>query len=444
MSRRLVTLGTKRSSCIALSIAIALSCFPPSARAATPKAEHPTAAALARRVARLAGPEGAPPLALDPALASAAERHLAEVLRDPSLARRDRVESALASEGLPDAQLLPFSATGNEPGELVLALLRFVEGTVRGRGMTHVGVAWAETLEHAPAPEPHGEAAPWTATEAPRLGLAAIFSRRLVALAPLPRVVSTGRLIVRGRARLPPGGPGFGVAPAIEALALTPSSGEQPERVLELPLRPGEQGAFSVDVDVRDRPGWYTLELLANADRGPEVVALWRFRAGAAASGETPAPGAPRGQPDLGGPREAEGTPSAAAEALGGWIDALRSARDLGPLARDRRLAAAALHQARAVCETRLAAHVLHGESPVARAERAGYTGPVTENIAIAASVAAAHRNLIASPAHLRNLIDPAASAVGLAVARAPAPGRGGEPIACVVELFGTGSADHR
>src|SRR5205814_314914 len=127
----------------------------------------PSVATLARMAARTAVPEKAPPLTIDASLAHAAEQHLGEVITDPKKARLDRVVAALRTEGLADAQVIPFTTLGTDPAALAEALERFAKSTVRSRGMTHVGVALV--------------------SKGDRFALEAIFSRRLVEVAPLSK-----------------------------------------------------------------------------------------------------------------------------------------------------------------------------------------------------------------------------------------------------------------
>ena len=84
-----------------------------------------------------------------------------------------------------------------------------------------------------------------------------------------------------------------------------------------------------------------------------------------------------------------------------------------------------------------IAAHVLPGGAgPDVRALEAGYTGAVTENVAIAESEAQAQRNFMESPSHRANVLDPTARHVGIGIAERK-PRQGERGATCVVELFG-------
>jgi uncharacterized protein YkwD len=164
--------------------------------------------------------------------------------------------------------------------------------------------------------------------------------------------------------------------------------------------------------------GRYSLELLAERDRGPEVAALWTFAVSVPAK-RAPSP-----------PRSTEKNDAAALEGL---IRSARDARELAPLSRSDRLDRAAQKHAESVCGAMVAAHVLEGRDPPARARAEGFAGSVAENVAIAQSVRSAHENFLSSPSHRVNVLSPVAVELGLGVAaRSSSP-----PAVCVVELYG-------
>jgi hypothetical protein len=344
-------------------------------------AATPSVTPIAKAVARTASPTENGSLQIDPALAQAASRHVREVLADEKRANRDRVDDALRIEGLADAQLLPFTSIGTDPAALTNELLKFAEETVRARGMTHVGVAIAE-----------GQG---------RVALGAIFSRRLVELTPLPRAPKSPRIVVRGRAK---------DTMKLEAILLGPCDAALERCAGEVKTVPHKllRTILTVPITLSGR-GRYAFELIAESDRGPEIAALWSFDYGAVEPEKK--------EPPL--------------EDLGALIDRARSSRELAPLSLDPALRAAASAHANEVCGTMIAAHVSEKSGdPKARAEKAGYRGRVTENVAIASSIQRAHANLMKSPSHRRNVLDPLAASTGLAVVKR-------DSAYCVVELFG-------
>ena len=377
---------------------------------AEPSPELPDISALAREIAILSGAKN-PGLIVDPALHQAARRHAEEISASPAAARLDRVQAALIREGLADAAVLPFSAVGPRPRDLADTLRRFASTQARPRGATHLGLALTSSEKG--------------------YALVALFSRRLVALAPLaPRGRPPG-LTVQGRAR--PEHP-------LEALLLGPCEDPRerrrvgpaspgpgpgdlegcsaPVRTLEVERRSDRLATF---VPLDRGPGRYVLELVATTERGPEVAALWTFAVDVAPGGAPPA-----------APLIADGP------ALARRLDELRAARGLGPLTPSAVLDRAASAHAEEVCRTGLAAHVLGGSGPTERARRAGWTGGLAENVAIAPSLGRAHQNLLASPSHLKNILDPMASTLGLGLAQRPAGPETGA-VRCVVQLFGLG-----
>jgi uncharacterized protein YkwD len=327
--------------------------------------------------------ETAQPLAIDPSLMEAALRHAREVIADETRATREQLDDALRVEGLADAQLLPFAAIGADAVAATDQLERYAESTVRARGMTHVGVARLE--------------------EKGKVAVTAIFARRLLELTPLPRVAKTAQLMVRGRTN---------GTDRIEAFLLGPCDAAFDRCSTEARTisHRVQRGVLSVPLNLSGK-GRYAFELVVTRERGPEVAALWSFDFGEVAS-------------------PAKKTPL---EDLGGLIDRARTEKELGPLAIDPALRTAAAAHASEVCKTMIAAHVFpESGDPSARAERAGYRGKVAENVAIAPTIARAHANLMKSPSHRKNVLDPLASRTGLAVVKR-------DNAYCVVELFGYG-----
>jgi len=182
-----------------------------------------------------------------------------------------------------------------------------------------------------------------------------------------------------------------------------------------------QDGRLAVALPPPAGRGRYVFQLVEPTARGPEVAAQWTFVSGRPDGAWPPAP---RRAPD----------DAAGARAL---LEADRARADVAPLAEDPALTRAATAFARTLCAGKVTAHRIRGgDSPDARARAAGYSGRVAENVARAASVAAAHRNLMISPSHRQSALDPAAAHVGLGVAAAPAEDGVGAAV-CLVQLFG-------
>ncbi|MEQ9503576.1 MAG: CAP domain-containing protein [Deltaproteobacteria bacterium] len=339
---------------------------------------------MSRRVAKLSGAR------VDPALAQAAQRHARAVAEDTTRATRSELERALGREGLADALIVPFSIVGARRAALDEALLAFTRDTAKGRAPTHVGVALAH--------------------RGGRLALVALFSRRLVELAPLPARLKPTRYTLRGRAASPDPVSAWVLGPCRKTCGAVHGA-----TVVR------EKDVLAVEVDLTRR-GWYLVELFVDGARGPEPAALWRVAVGKAgkAGKVDPWPG-----------DTVPNTPPSH------QIGRARRAADLAPLKASSTLVKAAQRHAEAVCRTGLAVHVLKsGDTPTTRARAAGFEGAVTENVAIATTAAQAHHNIMWSPGHRRNVMDPTATYVGIGIATRPAA-PGVAPSTCLVELFG-------
>lgn len=338
----------------------------------------PEGPAIARQVARAAR------VGRDPALNQAARLHALDIAEDRNRARWDRVKQALRKEGVADAQFWPVTVMGSSPDDLLSRLRSAVKTQGAAKGATHVGAGVAH------------EADIWV--------MVALFVRRLVRISPLPEAPTDRGLLLRGRTD---GGRN------LEALWMGPCHDTVCQGgVQNLTVQPGGRGGWTLAVPPMTGPGSWTLELMVDTRRGPEPAILWRF--GDDLRPVNPPPGPPQA-----------------------WADRFRTRSALPTLRPDRRLQRAARVHAEAVCATRVAAHVWHnGRDPRHRARDAGYLGRVTENVAVAPTAAEAHRDLLRSPSHRRNILDPNAVDYGMALVTAP-PQPGTRQIQCWVELFG-------
>ena len=165
-----------------------------------------------------------------------------------------------------------------------------------------------------------------------------------------------------------------------------------------------------------DRPGAFTVQVLAELPAGPRPV----LEASVFADVDPPrAPAASRA------PGEDESS-------LLGMVNAARASSALPTLARDAKLDALALDHARAMVAAGKLAHDVGDGDPAARIEGA-YVPATTagENVARAESVSLAHRALWASPSHRANVLSREFDRAGTAVVADP---RGAG--VWVVELF--------
>jgi hypothetical protein len=354
------------------------------------KAADPLGPAFARRVAELAGPQGQP-IQLDAGLTRAAARFVAQLAAREGPGTLEEARATLRAEGLAEAQVLPFSAAHPDPTQLAEQLADFARTAARPRGLTHVGVA---TLERGGGHH-----------------LVALFSRRVVYLQPLAEKAKSGVLTVRGKAR-----------GEVSALLVGPCpAGGEPCRKGVSALSVKRRGdALTVLVPLK-KTGLYQFELVVTTERGPEIGALWTFAVGV--------PAGPIGV-------EAIEAGPATTERLIKLIEESRSAAEVGPLTIDDRLAAAAQKYAARICKTRIAAHVVGQEGPLERAKAEGYIGTLAENLAISDSLGQAHRQLLLSPGHRKNVLDPLSTSIGVGVVEVPKT-PGVATAVCVVELYG-------
>ena len=245
-----------------------------------------------------------------------------------------------------------------------------------------------------------------------RAVVALLTSVRAVALEPIPgRVAPGARVRIAGRL-----GPGLS-SPRLYALAPGDEVRDQ-----NLPLSPARR--FSAELTLRER-GEHVLEVLADGPGGPQVLALRRVFAGV----EPPlAPPAEPVVPEASGAGAAQHPDELARVETA--IAVLRVARGLPRLSRDAALDAIAEGHSRAMASARTFAHVLATDGAMTdRLRKAGYAyRSAGENIGLAADAVSAHEAVVASPAHLANLLDPRHRRLGLGEARGPSPD-GGEAV---------------
>jgi uncharacterized protein YkwD len=167
-----------------------------------------------------------------------------------------------------------------------------------------------------------------------------------------------------------------------------------------------------------DRPGEFTVQVLASTASGPRPVAEARVFADV----EPPAHASTEHVPgeDAGNAPASDGTPARPdADALAAMLSAARESAGEPPLTRDARLDALARAHAEHMVASQTLAHDAGDGDPVERARAAGLaTRTLGENVAHAASVALAHRALWASPSHRANMLRRDFDRVGVAVVR--------------------------
>jgi len=187
-------------------------------------------------------------------------------------------------------------------------------------------------------------------------------------------------------------------------------------KVFELPVDRGRDGQFSVPVAGPGTVGRHWLELMVSDARGPHVAALFPVYVDM---------DPPRGV-DPPPPIDLEArTPEEAEVVLFELVNLERGQRGLPLLSYDPFLAPIARKHARAMRDGDFFAHVdPAGRGPRERAAEGGYRARILgENLARAPDATAAHRDLMGSPAHRANLLDPRFTHVGIGVVLGRGPG---------------------
>ena len=157
-----------------------------------------------------------------------------------------------------------------------------------------------------------------------------------------------------------------------------------------------------------DRPGEFTVQVMAEVDTGPRPVLEARVFADVEPTTSLP---------NLTAPGEDAGGTGDAPTQLTNMIGKMREDARLPALARDPGLDALALTHARLMVKTRTVGHDLGDGDPAERLRDAGMSArEAGENVAHAPSVKLAHRTLYASPSHRANLVNGGFDRLGIAV----------------------------
>lgn len=321
-----------------------------------------------------------------------------------TLAARDLASRALATTDL---------TTVTDPTALRLALAR--AGAVAPEvAPTVVKGPPARILEHlrkTPIPLA-GRVGIGAVVEGPSTAVVILSAPDRLVLDPFPVQVEVGS-VHRLSGRLEP--------PLHQGEVYVRSPGGTPAR-----LSTGGRGAeFSVPIAFAAR-GRYTLEVIGNGPRGPEVAAILEVFADEEIPSDVPMENR---EPSPLGPAEGEAWTAAA-------INEMRQGRNLRPLRVDPLLGKVARRYAEEILATGEFAHRsrISGElsdrlrAAGVRFSRAG------ENLGQAPDVAGAHRSIVDSPGHLAHLLSPTWEAMGIGVARGRLPN--GRETVILVEVF--------
>lgn len=342
-------------------------------------------AALYTRVRALAERKRAARVRVDPALTQVAREYARVVLAGTTRPHDELLDFLLAHAGITEPHpLLFFTSFPAEadatPDRLMPHLSRLVDAMP---SLTDVGIAALRLGS--------------------RVAVVGAALERAASLEPSPQSAPSGSVLpIRGTLRAGYRGP---------FVLVTTPSGE----VRRIPAT--VQGStFSVTLQLDRGRGVYTVEVLATGPLGPTVVSLFPVYCGVAAPDaialrkSTDAP--PRD------PREAEAR-------LLHLINTERARLGIPPLRENPRLAEVArAHSRDMVAHGFVGHHSPRTGSLLDRLRRAGLAAHVSlENIARNQSVDSAHRGLMRSPGHRRNILDPRVREIGVGVVLRSAAG---------------------
>jgi uncharacterized protein YkwD len=226
-----------------------------------------------------------------------------------------------------------------------------------------------------------------------------IFHEKNVDLSPVPR-------------RLPSGGsaPVVGrVPPSLHSpeVLVSPPHGS----VARLPLAT-HQGGFSARLECSQGDGMYQVEVVAEDDRGPTVIANFPVSCGIEPAPPLVTRSAPVTQASQ---------PAAVEDQLLLLVNRDRQGHGLAPLVRDERLSHIARRYSEEMSQTGAVAHVSRRSGNVLDRVKAAGVSPmpttVAENVASALTAADAESGFMASPGHRDNILNPVLTRVGVGVA---------------------------
>lgn len=198
------------------------------------------------------------------------------------------------------------------------------------------------------------------------------------------------------------------VAPGLTKLAVVVTLPDG--KVIESPLEADAARRFSTTVRFDRGAGVYAVEITGSGKLGPMVLDLMRCYAGNGKDYPPPDP-ADKPVPTPSDMRQAE-------RLLLDMINRARAQAALPPLKADSRLADVARGHSEDMRRNNFFAHISPTRGDLgARLARAGIKARrFTENIAVNQDLAAAHRSLMDSPGHRKNILDPEADRAGIGI----------------------------
>lgn len=313
----------------------------------------------------------------DAGLRRAAKAALDEYARTARLPSSETLEFALRSAGVPYVWVRSWAATGPDLGAVEAAL-----------------DAWSETLT---AGE-NWRCGVEVASQDGSVHALALVASVLADVSPVPRLGRVGQW-------LPFVANVHVESTEVAVLALGPSGAPY-----KLPAQSYAGGQVRAQLPLAS-PGRWLFQLLSTTAAGPRPVAEVEIFV------DAPLPPSPEEQPVPGDDKECA-IARCGADRLVFMLNRARASEKLPALQRDARLDALAAEHAQAMRATAQLAHdVGAGDAYIRISPFFPEARLVGENVARAASLAAAHRALWSSPAHRQNLLRREYSVVGVGIA---------------------------
>jgi cysteine-rich secretory family protein len=315
---------------------------------------------------------------IDRRLVAAAREHAGDLVESPGLqsdADIDRLRFSLQRSGNTDYGIQPLvDVSGDKSGQPFVDII-----AKRGKGWSHCGLGISGTNV--------------------RPTVVWIGVWRVVELKPFPVRVTTGANVqIRGRLLIE------------KREAIQPFVGRPSGAVERLsPVIPRLDGQFSFNVPLHEA-GRNELELMVDAGRGPETVVLVPIFVGVE----------PDSRPVVGPHLSADDDSRSPNDILFDYLAIARRKLRLSGLRRDLRLEKVALRHSVEMLERGFFGHISPYRGALEKRLQMAGLSPLrsAENIARSSSLLRVHRNLMSSPSHRINLLDPQMTHVGIGVAR--------------------------
>ncbi|MDP8254411.1 MAG: CAP domain-containing protein [Candidatus Alcyoniella australis] len=346
-------------------------------------------------------------LSMDPRMVLVC-RHISAYLQANGIERvdvfdSDEIKRQLNDAGVTDGRIMIHLGNSHGVDEFIGSSLDKLVEQVRNAGMTHVGV---------------GVVSGGMLSRVSFITL--IMTKRPVLLGTLPRKVAGGTR------------QSLSIAPARGVKNVGLHFSDPAGRELPVELRGAAGGKRFAELNFNAGGGAYTIEVTFEGDYGPEVGALFQVQCQGPAAAQSQASVSPYTEIDWDIRNEQE-----AEDLILMLINDERISAGLTPLTLYGPLSDVARGHSRDMAQNNFVGHLSPGRGDVSdRVDAAGIKwSRVTENIARAETIQDAHRGLMGSPVHRRNVIDSEVNFVGIGVVFIDGP-YGGRQVLVTVDFL--------